>query len=59
MTIIKQKHTNQKMERSDIVNTVDDLFNQYYDPAIEPLTEEEWWGILVKYDDAFNDNDPF
>lgn len=46
------------MEISEVFKYGDELFNQYYDPGTDPLTEEEWWEILVKYDYLFNYNDP-
>ena len=47
------------MERLNSANDIDmELFDQYYEPGIEPLTKEEWWDILIRFDDSFTNHTP-
>ena len=47
------------MERLNSANDIDmELFDQYYEPGIEPLTKEEWWNILIRFDDSFTSHTP-
>ena len=62
MTENVRRHTKSvkfNMERLNSANDIDmELFDQYYEPGIEPLTKEEWWDILIRFDDSFTNHTP-
>ena len=57
MTIIHQRLTTQQEKEMDGINVgMEEVFEEYYEKDIEPLTPEEWMYILRKYDDSFQPN---
>ena len=53
MTITEIKHTKLVRQNMESIDIDMELFNQFYDPGMEPLTKEEWIDILERFDESY------
>ena len=56
MTIRPQRLTKQQVKEMDGTSIGMEVFEEYYENDIEPLTQQEWIYILRKYDDSHQPN---